>query len=214
VTLTYDSVYFFTQWRKTIIETEKLKKENILGQLQSLKNQVNPHFLFNSLNTLVSIIPEDPDLAVEFTKKLSKSYRYILEIKDKEVITVREELEFLKAFEFLLKIRFGDNIHFDVQVAEEYQEMEIVPLALQLLIENAIKHNVVSSEKPLNISIYVERDKLVVKNNLQKIKQVLPSTKTGLENIKNRYKFLANKTVDVIVTHTEFIVTLPLLQLK
>lgn len=214
ILLIYESAYLYQRWRDSLIMAEKLRKENILSQLQSLKDQVNPHFLFNSLNTLASLIPEDPERAVTFVTHLSKCYRYILEIQDREVITLREELAFLNAFRYLLETRFGENIDFKVEIPESEMEKDVVPLALQLLIENAIKHNIVSTEKPLHISLYVEKDNLVVRNNLQRKSQPMPSTKTGLNNLKKRYQYLADKTVDIIVTHTDFIVSLPLLQYR
>lgn len=206
----YESIYFYTKLQKSIQEKEQLQRENIQSQLEGLKNQVNPHFLFNSLNTLTYLIPEDPEKAVNFVQKLSKVYRYILEIRDKKIITIGEELEFLNAYVFLLKERFGENINIHINVPRDSYQRKIVPLSLQILFENAIKHNIISAQRPLKIEAFIEKDKLIIKNNLQKKNQVITSTKMGLQNIKNRYTFFTDKEVDVIVTPNSFLVSLPL----
>lgn len=209
----YEVKYLSFQLRNSMLEKEQLVKENISSQLEGLRNQVNPHFLFNSLNTLSSIIPEDPEKAVSFISKLSKVYRYILEIKDKKIIPLKEELEFLESYTFLLKERFGDNIDIQVIIPAEKMDQYIVPLSLQITFENAIKHNIISKDKPLLIEVFIENDeKLIVKNNLQKKNVTGSSTKVGLQNIKNRYSFFTDQTVDVIATVHHFIVSLPLLQ--
>ena len=214
----YEGIYFYVKLQKSIQETEQLQRENIHSQLEGLKNQVNPHFLFNSLNTLSHLIPEDGEKAVGFVQKLSKVYRYILEIKDKKIIPLSEELEFLNAYIFLLKERFGENIQIDCHVQPQYLNKKIVPLSLQILFENAIKHNIISTQKPLTVEVFIEdkdskkQPKLIVKNKLQKKNQVSSSTKMGLENIKNRYQFFTDQSVDIIVTNESFIVALPLIQ--
>lgn len=211
----YEGIYFYSQLQRSVLEKEQLERENLQSQLEGLKNQVNPHFLFNSLNTLTYIIPEDSDLAVRFVQKLSKVYRYILEIRDKKVIDLSEELEFLKSYIFLLKERFGDNLVVKIDIPQEKYTNKIVPLSLQILMENAIKHNIISSQKPLEIVLEMDDDgKLVVRNNLQRKNQVMNSTKVGLQNIKNRYGFFTDKTVDVQVTAESFVVMLPLLSMK
>jgi LytS/YehU family sensor histidine kinase len=209
----YEAIYFMKRYMHSVAETEQLKREMVQSQLETLKNQVNPHFLFNSLNTLVSIIPDDRDVAVEFVRKLSKVYRYILEIKDRELILLSEELEFLNAYIFLQKIRFGDNLVIKLEVPPHLMEHQVVPLSLQMLLENALKHNVVSTEKPLHIEIYIGKDDqtLVVRNNLQLKQQVIDSTGTGLKNIRNRYHFASGREVETIVTTSAFIVALPLI---
>ena len=208
----YESIIFYAKLQKSIREKEQLQKENIQSQLEGLKNQVNPHFLFNSLNTLTYLIPEDSDKAVNFVQQLSKVYRYILEIKDKKIITIGEELEFLKSYVFLLKERFGENLQIQIHVPTEFLKKKIVPLSLQILFENAIKHNIISTQRPLMISVSVEKEKLIVKNNLQKKNQVASSTRMGLQNIKNRYNFFTEKEVDVIVTQNSFLVALPMVE--
>ena len=208
----YEGMTFYTKLQKSLRETEQLQRENIQSQLEGLKNQVNPHFLFNSLNTLIYLIPEDPNKAINFVQKLSKVYRYILEIRDKKIITIGEELEFLKAYVFLLKERFGENININIDIPKEYYHRKIVPLSLQILFENSIKHNIISTHKPLDINVFIEKDKLIVKNNLQKKNHVSSSTRVGLQNIKNRYQFFTDKEVDVIVTSNSFLVALPLVE--
>ena len=209
----YESMRNFSLWKKTSLEKEQLIKENIQSQLEGLKNQVNPHFLFNSLNTLVNIIPEHPETAVRFVQKLSKVYRYILEIRDTQTTPLSNELDFIKAYMFLLKERFGDNISVKITPnTEGVYDREMVPLSLQILFENAIKHNIISTAQPLLIEVLIENERLIVKNNLQRKNQVQEGTEVGLQNIKNRYRLICNKEVDIIVTQQSFMVALPLLK--
>lgn len=208
----YETFYYFRELKNSLTEKEELKRENIQAQLETLKNQVNPHFLFNSLNTLAAIIPEDKDLSVDFVQKLSKVYRYILEIKDLELIDLREELNFIQSYIFLQKIRFGENLVVNVNIPEDMHSNKVVPLSLQILLENAIKHNIISAEKPLHIDVFLQNDKILVRNNLQKKSQPETSTKTGLQNITSRYKLLTNQLVETIVTTTYFMVALPLIK--
>lgn len=209
----YETSSFYFQLQKEQLERERLLKANIQGQLEGLKNQVNPHFFFNSLNTLAYLIPENPEKAENFVQKLSKAYRYILEIRERETVSVEEELNFLDSFTCLLKERFGGNLNISVDVPDHFLQLRIVPLAMQMLFENAIKHNIVSNMYPLTIEVTVEKgNQLVVKNNLQKKKQVMNSTKVGLENIKKRYSFLSQRQVEIFSTSQSFIVILPLLE--
>jgi len=211
----YEGIYFYQQLKESIQEKEQLQRENILSQLEVLKNQVNPHFLFNSLNTLSYLIPEDSDKAVNFVQQLSKVYRYILEIRSKKLIPLKEELEFLHSYIFLLKERFEENLHVVINIPEQQLSLQIVPLSLQILFENAIKHNIISSKKPLLIEVFVdESGRLIVQNNLQQKKQRMDSTKVGLQNIKNRYRFFSDEAVEVLSTATSFIVALPLIDHK
>jgi len=196
------------------IQAEQLKKENALAQFDALKNQVSPHFLFNSLSILSSLVHVDANLSEKFIDQLSKAYRYILEQKDNETVSLRTELDFLNAYAFLLKIRFENK--FDVQVsiterdAEEYQ---IAPLTLQLLIENAVKHNRMSGKDPLIVKILIQDDYLAVINTVRPRAEVerIASTKIGLTNIKNRYQLLTARPVQVEQDHGLFTVKIPLL---
>jgi len=208
----YESIYFMNELRDSIEEKETLKRESLNAQLSALKTQVNPHFLFNNLNTLAAVIPEDADLAVEFVQQMSKVYRHILEVKDESSILLKEELDVLRAYGFLLQTRFGKNLDIDINVPDEKLKQRIVPFSLQLLMENAIKHNIVSSEKPLKISVFAENGHLVVSNNLQMKNQVNESTGIGLDNIRNRYKLLGDKEVKVFDNGESFSVSIPLLE--
>ena len=209
----YEILGFRQQLQTVELEKERLLKENVHSQLESLRNQVNPHFFFNSLNTLAYLIPEDPEKAVNFVRKLSQTYRYILDIRDKQLATLEEELEFLKAFISLLKERFGENLQVEVAVQPELMQRRMMPLALQMLIENAIKHNVVSAQHPLHLEIRSDgANRLVVKNNLQRKNQPEPGAGLGLENIRNRYRLVGQQQVEVVETPQEFLVFLPLLK--
>jgi hypothetical protein len=208
----YESIFFMHQLRHSVEETEKLKRETLKAQLDALRTQVNPHFLFNNLNTLCSIIPENPKQATEFVQQLSKVYRHILEVRDEQTIPLNDELEVVRAYAFLLQTRFGGNLEVDIDVAPDKLQKRIVPLSLQILMENAIKHNIVSSDKPLRIEVFAKNGTLVVNNNLQKKNQVIESTGIGLENIRNRYRLLGNKTVDVQEANGNFTVSIPLIE--
>ena len=209
----YEGLGLYHRLRKAEIEKEVLEKESVLTQLASLKSQVNPHFLFNSLNTLSYLIPESPKRAENFVQKLSKVYRYVLQIKDEKVIPLKDELEFLNSYVFLLKERFGENLKVEIEIEDEHLNDFIIPLSLQLLFENAIKHNEISSNKPLNIKVFInEGGNLVVINNLQKKKMVRQTTKMGLQNIKSRYELLTDKIVEVVEDIKSFKVIVPLLE--
>lgn len=210
--LIYEAVYFFEQWKRTIKVNEALKHQQLRTQFEVLQNQMSPHFLFNSLNTLTALIPEDADIAVEFTQKLSEVYRYILHNKERELVPVSEEMEFARAYVFLLKMRYPENLRVDFQIPDHHMGQYIAPLTLQMLIENAIKHNVVSKMHPLFIEVYVDNGRsIVVKNNLQKKNVIEKSTKTGLANIQKRYELLGNKVIDIMTTAKNFMVAVPLI---
>jgi two-component system, LytTR family, sensor kinase len=207
----YESVYFINELKNSVEEKETLKRESLKAQLDALKTQVNPHFLFNNLNTLTAIIPDTPDQAIEFVQQMSKVYRHILEVQDEKTIPLKDELEVLKAYGFLLKTRFGDNLDIEIDVPEEKLTQQIVPLSLQLLMENAIKHNIVSSAKPLKIKVFAENGHLLVSNNLQVKNQQIESTGIGLDNIRNRYKLFSNDEVKVTESGESFTVSIPLI---
>jgi LytS/YehU family sensor histidine kinase len=181
--------------------------------LEGLRNQVNPHFLFNSLNTLVYLIPEDSEKAVRFVQQLSKVYRYVLESREARIIPLQDELAFLQSYIFLLKERFGENLQVKLTDLNGQTDGAIVPLTLQMLFENAIKHNVISTEKPLMIEVFAEKGHLVVRNNLQRKNQVMDSTGVGLENIRTRYRMLTDREVEVIVSREYFTVLLPMVEI-
>lgn len=208
----YESIYFIHQLKHSIEDKEHLKRENIKAQLDALRTQVNPHFLFNNLNTLSSLIPENPKHAVGFVQQLSKVYRHILEIKDAKSIVLKDELDVAEAYRFLLKTRFENNLEININIPNEKLNKKIVPLSIQLLMENAIKHNIVSSTKPLLINIFSNNGSLVIENNLQIKNQITESTGIGLENIRNRYKLITDKVVTVDETENKFTVTIPLIE--
>jgi sensor histidine kinase YesM len=203
---------FLLSWQKLALREEKMKNEVLSARYESLKNQVNPHFLFNSLNSLSSLINEDSELADRFVKQLSIVYRYVLETRTKEAVTVAEELAVLESFIFLEKIRFGENLRIEINIREEDKSKLILPLVLQMLLENAIKHNAISKDDPLCIHLYKEDNFMVVENNLQP-KSILrnQSVKVGLENIKSRYKIFSDEDLVIEKTKRSFIVKIPLL---
>ncbi|WP_286755318.1 histidine kinase [Roseivirga sp. UBA838] len=205
---------FLRNWKQTALDAERLKKEQMATRYESLKNQVNPHFLFNSLNALTNLVYEDQDLAADFIRQLSKVYRYVLETRSKEVVSLETEMKFVESYLFLQHIRFDDKLRVEASVSG-FENRMLPPLALQMLLENAIKHNTIAKDEPLTISIRVEEDMLVVENNLQ-IKNIPTeeSSGMGLANIKARYEFLSDKPVVVEKTESYFRVKLPLLSIS
>lgn len=210
----YEAFGFYLQLERTLAEKATLERQNLESQLEGLRNQVNPHFLFNSLNTLIYLIPEDPERAVRFVQQLSKVYRYVLESREARIIPLREELDYLRSYIFLLKERFGENFQADLRDLEQRDNVAVVPLSLQMLFENAIKHNVISTEKPLHIEVFAENGHLVVRNNLQRKNQVMDSTGVGLDNIRARYRMLTEREVAVIVSREYFTVLLPVIEIN
>jgi len=193
------------------INEERLEKENIKAHFNALKNQVSPHFLFNNFSVLTSLVETDPKLSVEFINRLSKAYRYILEQSDYDHIKLGKEIEFLETYMFLLKIRFEDKLQLHVVIPEpDLERYSIVPLTLQLLVENAVKHNQMSASMPLIIHIGVEGDSLLVSNPMQIRELPEPSTRLGLYNIINRYRLLVNRRVVVSQEDNHFKVKIPL----
>lgn len=191
----------------------KVQKENLQSQFEVLKQQVNPHFLFNSLNVLTSLIKVDPDLAEAFTERLSKVYRYVLENKEKDLVNLSTELEFLKAYLFLLEIRFMKKLIVSIQIDKVFHDYQILPIAIQLIIENAIKHNTFSKAQPLKIDIFVDDQlRLNIINNLHLRETKLVSTGVGLENISRRYALVSDQQPEFVKSKEQFIARLPLLK--
>ncbi|TDT50696.1 histidine kinase [Maribacter spongiicola] len=211
VSLFLHAFYFYKALQDTKVKEQKIIAGSASAKFDALKNQLDPHFLFNSLNVLTSLIEEDPMQAQKFTTSLSKVYRYVLEQKSKNLISVDEELKFARTYVRLLKMRFEDSIVFEIPDAATNPEAKIVPLSLQLLLENAVKHNVVTSSKPLHIRIYEEDDYLYVVNNLQEKQVVKKSSGVGLQNIRQRYAILTKKEMQIFKTNKEFKVRLPML---
>ena len=205
---------FMINWKNATnkeVTHQKILAGRANAQFESLKNQIDPHFLFNSLNVLNSLIEENPENAQKFTTSLSKIYRYVLEQKDKELVSVEEELAFAKTYMNLLKMRFENSLFYEVSDFNTNPEAKVVPLSLQLLLENTVKHNVVSEKKPLHIRIYEEDNYLVIQNDYQK-KEVLQNRKgVGLENIINRYGIITKRKVIIEQNTKTFTVKIPIL---
>ncbi len=209
----FTSRSWLMEWRKSAIEAEQLRTEKLASQYQSLKDQLNPHFLFNSLNALSNLVYEDADKSAAFIQKLSRIYRYVLEVQQEELVELRREMDFAKNYLDLQKIRFEENLNFSIDLSP-CSDCYLPPLSLQLLLENAIKHNVASEEEPLFISIQMKEDALWVSNTFQpKTSQNEPSTGVGLENIRSRYRILSDQSPEIFKSEDEFLVKLPLLHL-
>ncbi|CAZ97383.1 sensor histidine kinase [Zobellia galactanivorans] len=220
---TFISLFFYyfvererhkNQLQAEMLRSARLQKENYQAQLEGLKNQVQPHFLFNSLNVLRSLIHKDPGKATEFTQRLSDLYRSFLAYGDEPLISLEKELEVSKAYIFLLETRFGKALQISLDIPEDSLSYFLPPGALQTLIENAIKHNGSTSKNPLQVRIYIEEGKLVVRNRLRPRLEKTTSTKTGLKNLKTRYRFLSQEEVEWVRTEEEFIARLPLLKVE
>ncbi|WP_299522101.1 histidine kinase [Winogradskyella sp.] len=203
--------YFYNRYQKNKVKEQKVIAGAASAKFDALKNQLDPHFLFNSLNVLTSLIEENPESAQKFTTALSKVYRYVLEQKNKELVTIDEELNFARTYMSLLKMRFEDSIIFEIPDKASNPESKVVPLSLQLLLENAVKHNMVTSSRPLHIKIYEDGNHLVVMNNLQPKQIVKKGSGVGLENIKQRYKLLTERKVYINQRDTDFAVAIPML---
>lgn len=214
VTLLYETVFFFESWKANIRKTEALARENVQTQLESLKSQLDPHFLFNSLNTL-SFLIDDNEPAQKYLEHLSDVYRYVLVSRQKDMVSLQEEMDFVNAYIYLNKIRFRENLMLENYISPKNLDKKIIPLSLQMLVENAIKHNIVSKEKPLTITIsdimLGDKGYLVIENNFQEKKTFEKSTKVGLQNISNRYQLLTSKLILIEKNERFFKVELPLL---
>lgn len=207
----FAAITFFTVWRKAIEEKEALKRSNLSAEFEALKNQINPHFLFNSLNTLSGLIEESPETAETFVHELANVYRYVLQQKDKELTDLADELTFVQSYLYLNKIRYGNHLQCHVNVSETCLRHRIVSLSLQMLLENCIKHNVISASKPLTIEIFCENNALVVANNFQAKTTLTEASGIGLQNIRNRYAYFTDQTVNVMHDADQFQVRIPLL---
>jgi two-component system, LytTR family, sensor kinase len=206
-------IFFYVEWTQALKRETKLREEKLIFQYETLKSQVNPHFLFNSLNTLSSLVATDAQLSEQFINKLSSIYRYILENRDTDFINLSKELGFVNDYFFLQKIRDNGKIDLmiDVKRPENY---EILPISIQLLVENALKHNAATREKPLAIKIYQESENLIVENILQPKMHLEPSSKTGLKNLSERVKLVLNKEVQVESGNGIYKVKIPVKQIK
>lgn len=203
---------FFEKWRKLVDEAEQLKKENLQSQLEGLKGQVNPHFLFNSLNSLSSLISDEPQKAEKFLDELSKVYRYLLRTNEDGLTTLDTEMQFIHSYFHLLKTRYGDGLNMEIKVDERYLVYLLPPLTLQILVENAVKHNMILKERPLKILIMTTNSgKLLVSNNLQRKDRMVSSNKVGLINIVNKYRLMKQEEISIRDDGKEFAVAVPLI---
>jgi two-component system LytT family sensor kinase len=213
ISITIASVaFFYMEWNNALKREQKLREEKLIFQYETLKNQVNPHFLFNSLNTLSSLIPKDPELSERFISKFSTIYRYILENADRDMVGLDKEIEFIENYFFLQKIRDDGKINLSIELdrPEEYQSL---PISLQLLVENALKHNAATHENPLYIRIYLENDDvLIVENNVQKKMNLEPSSKVGLKNLNDRILLMMNNQLFIEESTKKFLVKLPIMK--
>jgi len=211
VVLGIHAFHFYKKLQENRVKEQKIIAGTASAKFESLKNQIDPHFLFNSLNVLSSLIEENPENAQRFTTSLSKIYRYVLEQKDKELVSIVEELAFAKTYMNLLKMRFENSLTYELPETIFNPEAKVVPLSLQLLLENTVKHNVISEQRPLNIRISIEGDYLVVQNDYQK-KDVLKERQgVGLQNIINRYEIITNRKVLIEKNEQAFTVKIPIL---
>jgi hypothetical protein len=208
----WESEFIYKKYKESIIEKETMQQLSIQQEFESLKSQVNPHFLFNCFNTLSSLIAEDKDQAEIFLNELSKVYRYLLRSNEDGLSTLQEELNFIKSFYRLLKTRHGDAIQLEVEVDKKYCNYLLPSLSLQLLVENAVKHNVTSKDQPLMIEIFsMAGNKLAVNNNLQPKVIKAPSNKIGLSNISSKYELLKQEGFEVLQDTKNFTVVIPLI---
>ena len=207
---------FLLSWRREAINVEKLKTENALAKLESLQNQVNPHFLFNSLNSLTSLVYSDPDKAVDFIHKLSEVYRYVLDHQFDELVDIEQELELARSFVFLHKIRHGSNLKVSFnENGASLSGKQIPPLTLQILLENCFKHNEVSKENNLDVQVNIQEDQIEIMNNLNPVLTPKENSKgLGLQNIKSRYEYLSNEKVEISESDDSFSVIVPLLKIS
>ncbi|MTI33467.1 sensor histidine kinase [Xanthovirga aplysinae] len=204
------SLYSYQQYAEGQIESVKLKRQQLELQIEVLKSQLSPHYLFNCLNTISSLVDKDADLAEEFIRRLSYTYQYILETNQKGLVKLSDEMEFLKSYNFLLKVRYANSIDLTIDLSENAINSHIPPLSIQMLMENAVKHNEISERQPLNFKVYSTQDSIVVSNNRNANQPKTDSIQIGLKNIQNRYAFYSKKAVKIIQGES-FEVSLPII---
>lgn len=206
----YEATYFFMKYKELIVAQERNKTEHVSSQLVQLRNQVNPHFLFNSLNTLMSLIPEKSLTARQYLQKLSNFYRYSVSERDELLVPLKKEVEIVRLYADLVQERFGDKFKIDFEIQETDSQM-ILPMSLQLLVENALKHNIVSTDEPLRVRVYTAFDYVHVENNKQPRITEIESTGMGLKNIVARFGYVTNDKVHIEETKELFKVSLPII---
>ncbi len=211
----YFSLHFLRSWRKSEVESEKFQKESIRSQLESLKSHLDPHFLFNNLNILSSLIDKDKDRSKEFLDKFAEVYRLLLRSRTEDLITLREELDFIESYCFLLKTRFEELINVTIAIPSSFHSFYLPPLTLQMLIENAIKHTLITEKRPLHIAVTMvgEEKSILISNTLNEKINTVAASGSGLENIRLRYSHFTSADIVVEKTETEFRVMIPLIEL-
>lgn len=207
-------IYLIRKSQQVQVENEQLKLENLLNQYEALKNQLNPHMLFNSLNTLRSLIRETPDKAQDYLQELSRVLRYTLQGNESQTVSLREEMEFVNSYLFLLKMRYEDNLFFEVNIDAGTENMQLPPMAVQMLIENAVKHNEISNRYPLTVCIQAQNKELSVSNRHHPKRTPSRGTGIGLENLAKRYNLLFKRDIDIKEEDGIFKVTIPLITTK
>jgi len=207
-----ETVQQYKKHQASLIQAEKLKRENTDMRFQALKQQLDPHFLFNSLNVLAHLVQKEPEKAQHFIEQFSTVYRYVLEVVDSPIVSVEKEIEFIKSYLYLQSIRFGDNIKIKIDIEKDAYNKYIPPLSIQILLENAFKHNVIKKDLPLNLNIYTEQNRLYVINSYQPKKRNMFSRQMGLENLVNRYKLIYDRVPEIEKTKNEFKANIPLIE--
>ena len=207
-------VYYINKLKDAQIEAQKLKRQTVEAQFEALRHQINPHFLFNSFNVLSNLVYKDADTSAKFIQQLSKVYRYLIYHQENKLVPLKEELDFINAYLYLLEIRFSENLQVEMEIPQNLNGYHVPPVSLQLLIENAIKHNVLSQAQPLNIKLTLDEGYFSVINNLQLKTGVEESTGLGLNNIVKRYQFLSDKPVQIENNNEFFKVSIPLIHLS
>ena len=208
----YEGKYILQQWKRNVEEKELLNVKKLQVEFEALKRQINPHFLFNSLNSLSSLIATDSEKAERFVEEMSSFYRYLLQNNEEDLVTLRKELSFIESYNHLLTIRFGCGYQPTIQIEESLKDYLIPPLTLQLLVENAVKHNRIDPDEPLQLCLFTKDEKLYVQNNLLKKVKMVTSHGIGLNNITSKYQLLNQPEVEISETETHFTVVLPLIK--
>ena len=194
------------------LKTAQMEKENVLAQFEILKNQINPHFLFNSMNILSSLIPNNPEKAIEFTNRFARLYRKVLQLREQLIVSLDQELEFVQSYLYLQKMRFDDSLQLNVNIESHHKESCLPPFSLQILVENAIKHNIISESMPLTIHIFTEKNFIKVVNNLQPRGDHPESTHIGLNNLKARYEMITSEPTSFTTAEDQYIAVIPLIE--
>jgi LytS/YehU family sensor histidine kinase len=214
LTFLNEGVAQFERYKTTLIETEQLKKEYLHSQLLGLKSQMNPHFLFNSLNTLSSLIHEDSEKAEDFLDHMSKVYRYLLRNNEDPLVTLQKELDLISSYFFLLKKRHGEALDIQVNIPAEYLNAEIPPLTLQMLIENTVNQNTLTKKEPIKIIVAVDDGKLSIIHNVQPKLYGTTESDEAIENIANKFRLLTQKEIEIKELEGKRVILLPLLEQK